>query len=207
MIRVCLLGLVLAVGTACQVPRATASGSDTIQVDRAVSATGALPAQLMPPFRLGADFPTGVVMDSQPTRRLYEGEAVPDFQIVFPDGETTTLSALSDRAVLLNFWATWCGPCRHEIPLLLDQQAVREDDWLVLAINVKETQSKVEAFAETFNMKMPIILDPQGEVVDLFRVRGFPTSIFLDREGQLVATWTGVLDEAKLVQLVEASLP
>ncbi len=125
----------------------------------------------------------------------------------FPDGTTVSLADLKGRAFMLNFWATWCGPCRHEIPLILDQQAAHLDEWLVLAVNVKEPMQKVAAFAEEFDMQIPIVLDPNGDVVDLFQVRGFPTSVFVDAEGRLVATWTGVLDEAKLTQLLEASLP
>ncbi len=200
MIRILWLGLVLLAGAACQSTRVPEVAADT------PPDAGSRVAQLQPPFQLGADFPTGAVRTAQPATALREGEAVPDFTLAFPDGTTTALSALQGRAVMLNFWATWCGPCRHEIPLLLAQQEAHPDDWLVLAVNVKEPHAKVQAFAEEFAMQIPIVLDAEGEVVDLFQVRGFPTSVFIDREGRLVATWTGVLDAAKLTQLVEASL-
>lgn len=206
MIRVLVLVLVLVIGVACQrtVVPAAGNGSST---DEPVTSSAALPAPLTPPFRLGAGFPTGEVTTARLAGGLREGQPVPGFAMSFPDGTTVSLADLKGRAFMLNFWATWCGPCRHEIPLILDQQAAHLDEWLVLAVNVKEPMQKVAAFAEEFDMQIPIVLDPNGDVVDLFQVRGFPTSVFVDAEGRLVATWTGVLDEAKLTQLLEASLP
>ncbi len=205
MTRIGLLVIILFLLTACSSPDIR-EASSLESADGPVNQSGEPTVLLSPPFDLGAGFPTGEVGSDIGKNELREGQPVPDFTMVFPDGQTTTLSDLKGRAILLNFWATWCGPCRHEIPLILAQQDEHLTDWLVLAVNVKEPQQKVEVFAEEFEMEIPIVLDPKGEVVDLFQVRGFPTSVFLDSEGNLVATWTGVLDEAKLVQLLEASL-
>lgn len=137
---------------------------------------------------------------------LQEGEPIPDFTLVLADGSAFQASDLAGRALLLNFWATWCGPCRHEIPLLLQAQAQHADALLVLAINVKEHRSQVEAFAQELDMRLPIVLDADGAVVDLFQVRGYPTSVFVDAAGRLVATWQGVLDADKLEALTKAAL-
>ncbi len=164
------------------------------------------PLALAPPFALGAGFLQGRVLAQRGRPALQEGEPIPDFTLVLADGSAFRASDLAGRALLLNFWATWCGPCRHEIPLLLQAQAQHADALLVLAINVKENRSQVEAFAQELDMRLPIVLDADGAVVDLFQVRGYPTSVFVDAAGRLVATWQGVLDAGKLEALTKAAL-
>lgn len=164
------------------------------------------PPALAPPFALGAGFLQGRVLAPRGRPALQEGEPIPDFTLVLADGSAFQASDLAGRALLLNFWATWCGPCRHEIPLLLQAQAQHADALLVLAINVKEHRSQVEAFAQELDMRLPIVLDADGAVVDLFQVRGYPTSVFVDAAGRLVATWQGVLDADKLEALTKAAL-
>ena len=113
---------------------------------------------------------------------------------------------LAGTALAINFWASWCGPCQHEIPLLVERQAELPEDLLVLAVNLREAEATIAEFASEVAMELPIVLDPDGEVADLFGVRGLPTTIFVDPQGNLTATWQGVLDRAKLVQLTDASL-
>lgn len=164
------------------------------------------PPALAPPFALGAGFLQGRALAPRGRPSLQEGEPIPDFTLVSADGSAFQASDLAGRALLLNFWATWCGPCRHEIPILLQAQAQHADALLVLAINVKEHRSQVEAFAQELDMRLPIVLDADGAVVDLFQVRGYPTSVFVDAAGRLVATWQGVLDAGKLEELTNAAL-
>ena len=161
--------------------------------------------QLAPPFDLGAGFPAGIALDRN-SDPLQEGEPVPVFALEFADGARLSTERLAGRALLINFWATWCGPCRHEIPIILAQQDRHPDDLLVLAVNVKEDRETVTDFAAEFAMDIPVILDPPGDIVRQFAVRGYPTSIFVDAKGHLVARWQGVLDTAKLEELVNATL-
>ncbi len=161
--------------------------------------------ELVPPFDLGAGFPVGIALERD-SDVLQEGEPVPIFALEFADGTTHSTEKLAGRALLINFWATWCGPCRHEIPIILAQQAQHREDLLVLAVNVKENREIVTDFAAEFAMNVPVILDPSGDIVRQFEVRGYPTSIFVDADGELVARWQGVLDAAKLEELVNASL-
>ncbi len=161
--------------------------------------------QLTPPFDLGAGFPMGIARDSN-ANAWQEGTPVPVFVLEFADGTSLSTENLAGRALLINFWATWCGPCRHEIPIILEQQDRHPQDLLVLAVNVKEDKEIVEDFATEFAMNIPVILDPPGDIVRQFEVRGYPTSIFVDARGDLTARWQGVLDAAKLEELVNASL-
>lgn len=160
---------------------------------------------LTPPFDLGAGFPAGLAVNRD-SDLLKEGQPAPVFEMEFSNGTRISTKNLAGRALVINFWATWCGPCRHEIPIILEKQAQYPDDLLVLAVNVKEDREKVENFASQFGMNIPVILDPPGSIVRLFKVRGYPTSIFINANGELVATWQGVLDAAKLEELVNASL-
>ena len=161
--------------------------------------------QFAPPFDLGAGFPAGIALDRN-SDVLQEGEPAPVFALEFADGTKLSTENLAGRALLINFWATWCGPCRHEIPIILEQQDRHPEDLLVLAVNVKENREQVTDFVTEFAMNIPVILDPSGDIVRQFEVRGYPTSIFVDASGDLVARWQGVLDAAKLEELVNASL-
>ena len=180
------------------------------EANMAASAPGGLPpgmqALLTPPFVSGEVFLTGSVSGRPGPWEPVEGRPVPIFSLVTPDGTEVSSEALAGRAVAINFWATWCGPCRHEIPLLVERQAELPEELLILAVNLREAEAQIAEFAEDVAMELPIVLDPDGDVSDLFGVRGLPTTVFVDPQGNLTATWQGVLDRAKLVQLTDASL-
>ncbi len=161
---------------------------------------------LTPPFVPGDSLLTGSVPGRLGLWDPVEGQPVPVFSLFAPDGASMSSEALSGRALAINFWASWCGPCRHEIPLLVERQAELPEDLLILAVNVREAESKIVDFAAEVGLELPIVLDPDGEVSDLFGARGLPTTVFVDPQGNLTATWQGVLDRAKLVQLTDASL-
>lgn len=178
--------------------------------DAAIQDPGRVPPEieglLKPPFVPGDSLLTGSVPGRPGLWNPVEGQPVPAFSLSAPDGASLSSEALSGRALAINFWASWCGPCRHEIPLLVDRQAELPEDLLILAVNVRESESKIVEFATEVGMELPIVLDPDGSVGDLFGVRGLPTTIFVDPQGNLTATWRGVLDQAKLNQLTDASL-
>lgn len=161
---------------------------------------------LTPPFGPGDSLLTGSVPGRPGLWDPVEGQPVPAFSLSASDGASMSSEVLSGRALAINFWASWCGPCRHEIPLLVERQAELPEDLLILAVNVRESESKIVEFAAEVGMELPIVLDPDGEVSDLFGARGLPTTVFVDPQGNLTATWQGVLDRAKLVQLTDASL-
>ena len=115
-------------------------------------------------------------------------QATPVWQAADTQGGTWRSEALKGRVVVLNFWATWCAPCKEELPTLqtlsdfVDPQQV-----VVLALNVKEPASRVQRYAQSTGLDMPVLLDPKGEVAQLFGVKVFPTTILLDRQGR--ARW------------------
>jgi thiol-disulfide isomerase/thioredoxin len=112
------------------------------------------------------------------------GKQAPDFELDTLDGQTVVLSQLKGRLVLVNFWATWCGPCRHEMPFL--QQLY--EDWpgselVLLAVNVGEGSSDVSQFLQSYGFSFPVLLDGQATIAQRYNVMGIPTTFFIDKEG------------------------
>lgn len=127
------------------------------------------------------------------------GQPAPDFELQAAGGAAVQLSALIGHPVVLNFWATWCEPCRAEMPALQRAADRFADQGLrVLAINFDEPEADVLAFGQELDLSMPLLLDPGAEVQRLYRVLGYPTTYFVDAEGRLAAQHIGVLDDRLL---------
>ncbi len=135
------------------------------------------------------------------------GQPAPDFEIVYADGRRMRLSELRGRPVLINFWATWCPPCRREMPDLIEAyQAHQGEGLIILAVNIEEPASRAQAFAEEFGIPFPIVLDPEGRVSDQYQVRNLPSSIFIGRDGIISARWVGMLTPEVLNKYLERIL-
>ncbi len=152
-----------------------------------------------------ADFPAGAGR-GYPAALVDAGNAAaeagvpaPDFALALADGRHLRLSDLRGRPVVINFWATWCGPCRIEMPELLRAAAV-DPELALLAVNLQEERAAVEPFAEALGMATPVVLDREGDVADRFGVRGLPTTVFIDRDGSIHTTYAGVLTPAVLAE-------
>lgn len=125
----------------------------------------------------------------------------PDFTLQTADGAQVRLSDLRGRVVLLNFWATWCPPCKAEMPDLnaLHQEHGQARNFIVLGINNEEAQHEVETFARRNDIRFPLALDLDGAVTaSRYGVRGLPTSIIVDRDGAIRDTWTGQISKAAM---------
>jgi thiol-disulfide isomerase/thioredoxin len=109
------------------------------------------------------------------------GATAPDFTLQDMQGKDVNLRDLREQIVLLNFWATWCGPCREEMPLL--EERYNGGGFALLAINFDESQELVQGYMNELGVDIPVLLDPGGKVQELYRVRGYPTSFFVDRDG------------------------
>lgn len=123
----------------------------------------------------------------------------PDFNLQSVAGETIRLSDLRGRPVLINFWATWCAPCRIEMPSLQDRfETYTEEGLAILAVDFDEPAETVLAFGAEFGLTFDLLLDPGGKIQDLFRIRGYPTSFFLDEQGVIKVVHIGVMTEGQL---------
>jgi peroxiredoxin len=138
--------------------------------------------------------PTGT-----PAPAAVVGAPAPDFTLSDVAGNPITLSALKGKVVLINFWATWCGPCRLEMPAIEQRyQKFKDQDFTVLAIDLDEPAENVRSFVEELNLTFPVLLDPGGKTFDLYRVRGYPTTFIVDRDGIIKQLSIGYLSEARL---------
>ncbi len=134
----------------------------------------------------------------------------PDLTLHALDRQQVSLSSLRGQAVLVNFWATWCVPCRAEMPeIQAAYQKYRARDFVVLAINIAEDENTVARFVQEFNLTFPVLLDRDGAISKRYQVRALPTTYFIDRTGMIRAIRFGQMDRAYIeMQLVsiDASL-
>jgi thiol-disulfide isomerase/thioredoxin len=121
-----------------------------------------------------------------------------EFALPGLDGESHRLSELRGKVVLINFWATWCPPCREEMPSMQRlYESLEGEDFEVLAVNVGEREPNVFSYARGeigTELTFPILLDPEAKVIERFPVRGLPTSFLVDKQGRLAYKAVGGRD-------------
>lgn len=121
----------------------------------------------------------------------------PAFALPTPDGRTIDLAGLRGKVVLLNFWATWCPPCREEMPSMERlHQEFKDQGLVVLAVNVQESPKRVVLFMRGFQLSFPTVLDADTTVTARYQVRGLPATFLIDRQGRLVGQVIGARDWA-----------
>jgi thiol-disulfide isomerase/thioredoxin len=119
----------------------------------------------------------------------------PDFTAARLDGIPVRLSALRGKVVFLNFWATWCPPCREEIPSMEAlYQRFRGKGLEFLAVDIQEDKDEVAAFMKEHGLNFPVALDSTGRISNEYGIRGIPTTFIIDREGNVIASVVGGRD-------------
>ncbi|MBT2582861.1 redoxin domain-containing protein [Planococcus sp. ISL-109] len=134
------------------------------------------------------------------------GDLAPDFELMTMDGETVRLSDYRGQRVFINFWATWCPPCRAEMPDM--QQLYEEQDVPVeiLAINLTETEQSEEnitSFVEDFGLTFPILMDTNSETAHTYKVKAVPASYMIDSTGHISFVAPGALNMEFMAREVE----
>lgn len=114
------------------------------------------------------------------------GKLAPDFKLQSLDGQTVSLGDFRGKPVLLNFWASWCGPCRAEMPFL--QEIYEDKEWsgkglVILTIDIGENPSVVKEFMENYDLSFPVLLDIDQDVALEYNIRAIPTTFFIDKDG------------------------
>ena len=135
------------------------------------------------------------------------GYPAPDFALKTPSGEEFKLSALRGTPVVLNFWATWCPPCRAELPELRSASERYAGQIAVVGVNQAESAATVAKAAVELGLTFPIPLDHRGDVSQVYGVRSLPTTFFIDRDGVIRQIQNGPLTEATLAQLLQTIHP
>ena len=134
----------------------------------------------------------------------------PDFTLSTFSGEPVNLAGLKGKVVLINFWASWCPPCRAEMQAMQHVYADYQDQGLViLAINTtyQDDILKATQFAQSEGLTFPLLTEPDGNIARLYRVQAMPTSFFIDRQGKITRLMIGgPMPEALIRTQVEALL-
>ena len=134
------------------------------------------------------------------------GDPAPPFQTRTLAGAPVALDDFRGRVVVLNFWATWCAPCRIEMPELEVYQAELGQRIAVLGVDLGEPTTAIEPFVRQYGLTFPILLDESGAIAAMYGVTGLPTSIILDRAGIVRERVVGPLTRDGLARRVERLL-
>ena len=137
---------------------------------------------------------------------IAEGDAYRDFTVTLADGSEFTLSDHEGKVILLNFWATWCGPCVGEMPAFEELQATYGEDLVLLAVSSGEDEETVKSFVEKNGYTLRVGLDPDYTVFARYPSEYIPYTVVIGTDGKVAVTHTGADDYAYYSELVEGLL-
>ena len=150
----------------------------------------------------------GEPISSSPSPR--EGVLAPDFTLDTLDGKKVTLSELRGKIVIIILWATWCPPCRAEMPALENAyEQYKDSEVIILGLNVtnQDSERDIPSFVKEFGLTFPILLDRDGSVSTLYQLKALPTTYFVNREGIIrTVVIGGPMSETFIRSKVEALL-
>ena len=125
--------------------------------------------------------------EKPPTAKTSATPYANDFTLKDLNGAAHSLSDYKGKSVFLNFWATWCPPCRAEMPSMQEvYEKMDKDKYVMLAVNIREEREAVKSFISQNGYTFPILLDPDGRVASKYAVRGIPTTYLIDEKGKVV---------------------
>ena len=181
-------------------PPTAAPEPSPIPSPTAIAATPTAP----PPTVTATPRPTPRVIRS---RAQTEDVAAPDFEVETFEGETLRLSDLEGQVVVLNFWASWCPPCRWEMPAFEEiSREYRDRGVTFVGIAMSDTLEDAKGFADQTGVTYPLALDTTNEVVRAYQVRSLPTTFFIDKEGRIQRRLTSAANEGMLKVFIRGQL-
>ena len=134
---------------------------------------------------------------------LESGKIAPDFEVTTLDGEQAKLSDFRGGRVMLNFWATWCPPCRAEMPDM--QKVYDEEDVTILAVNMTGTESGedvVVEFVDDFELTFPILMDETSDIMNTYEIQAYPTTYMIDSDGRIQFVALGAMNHEQMLQFL-----
>ncbi len=131
-------------------------------------------------------------------------QKAPDFAVLSENSEVVQFSDFAGKPIVINFWATWCGPCRSEFPAFQKAYETHGEDVHFMMINLtdgsRDTVQSVKAFAEEYRYTFPIYFDTGYNAANAYGISPIPVSVFINAEGEIVQKHTGAMTEAQLTQ-------
>ncbi|MFN8465983.1 MAG: TlpA disulfide reductase family protein [Caldilineaceae bacterium] len=140
------------------------------------------------------------VTDVDPAVGAGVGRVAPDFTLQALDGTTFRLSEQRGKPVVLNFWATWCGPCQNELPAIQKAAEHFGDDVVFVGVDQGEKSEVVQSFADKLGLTFTIPMDTDGTIGYNYGVQGLPTTFFIDRNGVVQSLWMGEMNSVTLAE-------
>lgn len=133
----------------------------------------------------------------------------PDFTVLDYDGNEVKLSDYFGRPIVLNFWASWCPPCKAEMPHFNKVFLETKDDVQFLMVNLtdgqRETVSKAKDYIESNELEFPVLFDTKSSAGSIYQISSIPTTLFIDSNGYVVTGYRGMIDEATLRRSINAA--
>lgn len=146
------------------------------------------------------------VIEFKPGMPIKEGVAAPDFTGELMDGTSITLSELQGKPVIINFWATWCGPCVKEMPAFERLKDDFGDKIGIIAVNCGDDAETVKDFVEENGYTFPVVLDEEYSISMLYPTNSIPYTVVLDAEGKVAHISTGALDADTMYERYKEAL-
>ena len=151
--------------------------------------------------------PTVAIATPTPDSQATPENLAPDFTAVnLLTGETFSLSDFRGKIVFLNFWGSWCPPCRMEMPAFEEVYETYKDQVVVIGVGVNDSEANLLGFAKEKGITYPIVWDRTSEVARKYRIRSLPTTYRIDQQGVMTGVAVGALNKEQLVKAIEAML-
>jgi len=147
-----------------------------------------------------------VPADAVPANRSPQpavGYPAPDFELTTLSGEPFLLSELQGAPVVLNFWATWCGPCRRELPSLQAAHEHYGEHVAIVGVDQAEAPATVQLYVDQLDLTFQIPMDNDQVAANLYNVMGLPTTFFIDPDGVIRRVWSGEMNSITLAEGIE----
>ena len=151
-----------------------------------------------------------VPIDAAPSTREPQpavGHPAPDFTLTTLEGAEFRLSDELETPIVLNFWATWCGPCRRELPALQATFERFDGEVLIVGVDQAEDPATVQKFVDELGLSFVIPLDEKTAISRRYKVVGLPTTFFIDRNGIIQRIWSGEMNNITLAENIAEIVP
>ncbi|QTD42214.1 thiol-disulfide oxidoreductase ResA [Sporosarcina sp. Te-1] len=148
------------------------------------------------------------IVSKDKVKVLGVGDKAPDFELVDLDGNKHRLSDYEGQGVFLNFWGTWCPPCKKEMPYIENHyKEFKEKGVHVLSVNVGEPKLKVESFRNQYDLTFPVLIDKTKDVKEAYNIQPLPTTFLIDKHGKIVKILKSEMSEEEIKSYMESIQP